>query len=369
MIGSRLRSARAASGLSLRDLALKIETLVTPQAIGKYERDEDMPSSRVLLALSGALSVSVDYLLSDGNLALEGLEFRKKTGSAKEEATIEARTIQALERYLTVEEVLDLRSVDWEKPRNAPYPTHDPRDAEDVARSVRDEWGLGNDPVPRLAELLEERGVKVVSLDLENIDGLAAKVTRGNREAARVIVIKRSAWSERKRFSLAHELGHMCMKMVGDADSEAAANRFAGAFLMPADALRAEIGAVRSSISFGELAAIKRRYGASLQAIAYRCKDLDIISKATFSVLFREFKARGWRDEPFREPECMPPEYEQPKRFERLCYRALSEGIIAESRAAELLGISSKELEAALNQVGADSARSDIRKHAADGSP
>lgn len=366
MIGSRLRNARAASGLSLRELALKIDTLVSPQAIGKYERDEDMPSSNVLMALATALGASVDYLLSDGNLALEGVEFRKKARSVKEEATIEARTIQALESYLTVEEVLGLSSVDWEKPRNAPYPTHDLRDAEDAARSVRDEWGLGNDPVPRLSELLEERGIKVISLNLEDIDGLAAKVTRGNREAARVIVIKTGTWSERKRFNLAHELGHMCMKMVGDADSEAAANRFAGAFLMPADALRAEIGSARSSISLGELAAIKRRYGASFQAIAYRCKDLEIINKTTFSNLFKVFAQRGWRSHPFQEPECMSPEYEHPKRFERLCYRALSEGIIAESRVAELLGVTVKELEAALNLEEAGSARSDFGEASTD---
>lgn len=366
MIGSRLRNARTASGLSLRELSAKMEALVSPQAIGKYERDEDMPSSKVLIALASALGTSLDYLLSEDKLALEGVEFRKKSRSAKEEATIEARTIQALERYLTIEEVLNLNSVDWERPRNAPYPTHDPRDAEDVARSVRDEWGLGNDPVPRLAELLEERGIKVISLDLNDIDGLAAKVTRGNREAARVIVIKSGTWSERKRFNLAHELGHMVMKMVGSADAEAAANRFAGAFLMPADALRAEIGAARSSISLGELVAIKRRYGVSLQAIAYRCKDLEIINKSTYSSLFKTFATRGWRAYPFQEPECMDPEYERPKRFERLCYRALSEGIIAESRAAELLGVTVKELEAAFNQEGTDCGSVDFGKSTAD---
>src|SRR3546814_8902611 len=53
------------------------------------------------------------------------------------------------------------------------------------------------------------RGVKVLSLDLDEVDGLAAKVRRKDRDAARVIVIKRSTWSERKRFNLAHELGHM----------------------------------------------------------------------------------------------------------------------------------------------------------------
>jgi hypothetical protein len=40
--------------------------------------------------------------------------------------------------------------------------------------------------------------------------------------------------------------------------------------LMPADAIRAEVGASRSSISIGELVALKGRFGASIQAIAYR---------------------------------------------------------------------------------------------------
>jgi Zn-dependent peptidase ImmA (M78 family) len=228
-----------------------------------------------------------------------------------------------LERYLAVEDLLQLRSVDWEQPRSAPYPVADLRDAEDAARSVRDDWGLGNDPIPQLAELLEERGVKVMSLDLDDIDGLAAKVRRRGRDAARVIVIKRSTWSERKRFSLAHELG---------------------AFLVPADVLRAEVGASRSSLSLGELVALKERFGVSLQALTYRCKDLGIINQAAFAKLFEVFEERGWRAYPFEEPAKMKPELEEPRRFIRLCYRALAEGVIGEARTAELLGISAREL-------------------------
>jgi hypothetical protein len=47
----------------------------------------------------------------------------------------------------------------------------------------------------------------------------------------------------------------------------------------------------------------------------------------------------------------MEPGLEEPKRFERLCYRALAEHVIGESRAAELLGISVRELDARLDQV------------------
>ena len=347
MIGHRLKIARAAAGLSLRELSARMDGLVTAQAVGKYERDESMPSSRVLIGLAQALGVSEGHLLSDEELVLEGVDFRKKA-SAREEATIEAKTLQMLERYLAVEDLLGLRSIDWEKPRSAPYPIADLRDAEDAARSVRDEWGLGHDPIPRLAELLEERGVKVLSLDLDDIDGLAARVRRRGRGAARVVVIRGNIWSERKRFTLAHELGHMVMRLVGDLDEEKAAHRFAGAFLMPADVLRAEVGANRSSIGIAELAALKRRFGVSIQALTYRCKELGIIDQKTFSALFKLFTDHGWRTAPFEEPERLDPAYEVPKRFERLCYRALAENIVSESRAAELLGLSRQELEARL---------------------
>jgi len=354
VIGHKLKVARSASGLSLRGLADAMDGIVSAQAIGKYERNEDMPSSRVLIALAAALHVTEDYLLSEDELALEGVEFRKKAGaSSREEAALEARAIHMLERYLAIEDLLQMRSVDWEQPRSAPHPVADLRDAEDAARSVREEWGLGNDPIPQLAELLEERGIKILSLDLDDIDGLAAKVRRKDRNAARVIVIKRSTWSERKRFNLAHELGHMVLAPSPGVDEEKAAHRFAGAFLMPADALRAEVGVNRSSISLGELVALKERFGVSIQAIAYRCKDLGIISQSAFGRLFKIFSERGWRTAPYEEPARMKPELEEPKRFERLCYRALAEQVIGEARAAELLGISIRELDARLDQVAA----------------
>jgi Zn-dependent peptidase ImmA (M78 family)/transcriptional regulator with XRE-family HTH domain len=352
MIGSKLKIARSASGLSLRALADVMGGIVSAQAIGKYERNEDMPSSRVLIALAKALDISEEYLLSEEELSLEGVDFRKKVGaSSKEEAALEARAIYMLERYLAVEGLLQMRSVEWEQPRSAPHPVADLRDAEDAARSVREDWGLGNDPIPQLAELLEERGVKVLSLDLENVDGLAAKVQSKERKSVRVIVVKKSTWSERKRFNLAHELGHMVIAPSDGVDEEKAAHRFAGAFLMPADVLRAEIGSHRSSISIGELVALKKRFGVSIQALAYRCKDLGIISQSSCARLFKIFSDRGWRAYPYEEPESLAPEVEEPRRFERLCYRALAEGVIGESRVAELLGISVRELDRRLDQV------------------
>lgn len=352
MIGKRLKGARTAAGLSLRALSDAIDNKVSAQAIGKYERDEDMPRSGVLIVLARQLGVSVDYLMSDDELELEGVEFRKAaSSSAKEVATIEAKTLNLVEKYLAVEGLLNLSSQEWDAPREAPYWVGEPRDAEDAARNLRAAWQLGHDPIPMLSELLEEHGIKVMSLDVDRIDGLAAQVRRKDTRSTRVIMIKRHTWSERKRFSLAHELGHIVLNVAEGCDSERAANRFAGAFLIPAEVLRHEMGARRTDISIGELISLKDRFGVSIQAIVYRCKDLEIITQATFARLFEIFTDRGWRNEPFEEPHSIKWDVEEPDRFQRLCFRALSEGLIGLSRTAELLEIQVRELEERLDFV------------------
>ena len=45
MIADRLRLARRKAGLSLRNLSAAMDSRVTAQAIGKYERAESVPSS------------------------------------------------------------------------------------------------------------------------------------------------------------------------------------------------------------------------------------------------------------------------------------------------------------------------------------
>ena len=345
MIGQRLKLARAAAGLSLRALAARIGNRVTAQAIGKYERNESMPGSGVLIALADALDVSVDYLVGDQKMVLEAVEFRKKTVTRKrEEAQVEAQVLHLLERYLMVEEVLHLRSAAWHSPREAPYPVvRDIAEADRAARSLRDHWGLGNDPIPNLVELLEEQGIKVLAVDLTNIDGLTAHVRRSEHDVVPVIVVNRQDWGERQRFTLAHELGHLVMDVAPKVNEEKAAYRFAGAFLMPANALWAAIGKHRTSIGWGELFALKQLFGVSVQAITYRCKELGIFSEAMFRRLFDDFVHFGWRSPPYEEPYAMK-EGEEPKRFERLTFRALAEGAVSEAKAAELLGVSVREL-------------------------
>ena len=268
---------------------------------------------------------------------------KKKITSRREEAQVEAQVLNLLERYLLVEDMLGLRSVEWHSPREAPYPVvRDISEADRAARSLREHWSLGNDPVPNLVELLEEQGIKVLAVDSVKIDGLTARARRAGGSPVPVIVVNGNDWRERQYFTLAHELGHLVMEVAPRLNEEKAAHRFAGAFLMPADALWAKVGKHRTSVSLVELLELKQLFGASVQAITCRCRDLGIFGERLIRNLFDTFARVGWRTPPYEEP--LVRKGERPKRFGHLTFRALAEGAVSEPMAAELLGISAHEL-------------------------
>lgn len=345
MIGHRLRMARAAAGLSLRELEERIDKKVSAQALSKYERGEMMPGSDVLAVIARALGVQESYLLGENDLTLESVEFRRnRITSAKEEASVKASVLSEVERYLEVEEFVGAASVAWNLPQGAPFPVREPANAEAAATALRGAWNLGADPIPNLAEFLEEKGIKIVHLKLEeSVSGVMCFARRSKGGHVPVIVVNKGDTGERQRFTLAHELGHLIMEVPKGPAGEKLAHWFAGAFLMPAETLWQEVGKRRTSMPLGELFELKAIFKVSVQAIAYRLKDLQIIEQPLFKRLFHHFDQQGWRKPPYPEPEPIAPE--EPQRFRRLCFRAVAEGAVSDSKAAELLGITVRQLE------------------------
>lgn len=345
MIGPRLKLAREAAGLSLRDLENAIDRLVSAQAIGKYERNEMMPGSSVLLALAPALRVSPEYLMSTREIELSGIEFRKdERAGSKEERAVRAQVLDQVERYLRLEELLNLPSSAWAAPKGKGYAVSSVDAAEDAAESLRTEWKLGCDPIPDLAEFLEERGIKVVACKLpEPVFGSKATVHRKGEADVAAILINSVHTGERQRLTLAHELAHFVMKVNRNVDEEKCANRFAGAFLVPRETLVEKVGKHRSTLTLGELVELKRYFRVSLQVLVVRCAQLGIIPKAEYSRAWAMLKGHGYLDPPWREPEKLPAEV--PRRLERLCFRAVAEGALSESKAAEILQISVRTLD------------------------
>jgi len=347
MIGNRLKMAREVLGLSLRELQAAIQGQVSAQAIGKYERSEMMPGSTVLLALAKALKVSPEYLLSEREIELTGVDFRKGPhASVKEERAAESSVLAQVERYLQLEELIPGVDQPWSAPADKAFSMTCIEEAEQAADALRRRWKLGIDPIPSMAELLEDKGIKVIALDLpENVSGSKAFVRRPGHKDVPVIVVNRNHNGERQRFTLAHELAHLVLDFSGlsDAEQEKAADRFAGAFLMPGDMVTRLLGEHRTSISIGELAELKQVFKVSIASLVVRCAQLGILAKAAYGRLWSQIKDLGWNSQSSTEPHCLPAEV--PQRMERLCLRAVAENAISEARAAELLNISVRELD------------------------
>jgi Zn-dependent peptidase ImmA (M78 family) len=352
VIAHRLKLARRKAGFSLRNLSAAMAEKVTAQAIGKYERGESTPSSGVLLALSKALGVTLSYLLDTQRIELSGVEFRTKANtSTQDRAQVETEVLEWIERYLQIELVLELDSAQWHCPVSK-RKLREPRDAEKLAADVREKWGLGVDPIPNMTELLEEQGLKVLIVPLpERVSGFTCLVKRLNGADLPVIVVNMQFSLERRRLTLGHELAHCLIdtNSLSNKDEERAASVFADAFLMPREHLRREVGKHRNALSYKELVDLKRLYGVSGAALLMRLRQIDVISQSTLIYAFQSI-ARGWRTQ---EPEELEPSNERglrerPLRFERLCYRALAEGLISLSKAAELLRRPVPEVEEAL---------------------
>lgn len=330
--GGRLRSARKMAGMSMEALARATGSLVSKQAIGKYEIGQINPSSDVLLALAKALDVKVDYFFRSSRLAISGLAFRKKSKlSRKEEDRIKYQTLDFLQKYIEIEEVMKLsHSPDIPVTRRK-IRTHE--DIEQAAAEVRRNWNLGDAPIQQLTELLEDKGFKILEVETsENFVGLS-----GYAEGMEIpiIAVFKEGDCVRKRFTLAHELAHLLLDF-SDCEKnnhEKLCHSFAGAFLLPEKVIREEFGGERKKMTEWELKKLKGMYGISMQAIMARALALGLISEQTYRSFHIYVSKNGWRREE-------PGKYsgiEKANRFKQLVLHAAAEQIISYSKGAELL--------------------------------
>jgi len=331
----RLKSARIMAGLSLHDLAEKLENRVTRQSLHKYEKGDFMPDSEMIGYLCDALGVRPDYFFRKDVVQLEEIEFRKYNRfSAKGKNSLIEKTRDKLARYLELEEILNIETKFTIKFEHQPIRSND--QVEEFAGNLRDQLKLGRDPIFNLIELLEDNHIKVMEIECEDgFDGLSAWA---NNKQVPVIVLNSSKLKsfDRKRFTALHELGHLVLNLEGltDKQKEKYCHYFAAAMLLPLETLLKEVGKKRHKILLPELGAIKKQYGISIQAIAYRMKDREIISESYFKQLMFFISQMGYKTEE-------PAEFdykgqEESNRFTQLILRALAEEHISMSKAASL---------------------------------
>ena len=349
----RLLSARKMAGVSLQKLADALGNVVTKQSLNKYEQGVMKPDSTLLVKLSSVLNVPVDYFYAEPTVTVEltNPDYRKHSSriSATQKAAIEEKSRTQLERYLELENLLNLSEKSSYFEFNEEIIT--PDDAEKAARKLRKDWDLGYDPIPDVVAMLEDKGYKVIEIDApKKFDGLSAEVN-----GLKVIVLNGNLYEGnncRKRFTALHELAHHSLTFPEGMEhkvEEKLCHIFASTVLYPSEMAEKELHFERFHFYENELILIKERWGISISAIFHTAFRLSIINDYVFRNLNINYRSRGYHKD-----NNEPGKYlsqEKPVRFLRLVYFALGKGLISVNEAAYYTGDSVWEFRKSMKQL------------------
>ena len=334
LIPARLTEARLAERLTQTELASRVG--VSRQAISSYELDDKCPEPNVLIEIASALRQPISFFTKAERHSFGGLStnfFRKKGADTK-------RRNQACQVYA---DWLASSAYAFDKYANYPavdLPSFEPDDSEshsycfeeieDRAEDVRRHFGLGLGPISNVVRLLETKGILVCRMEItgESVD--AFSYWAGDKPFIFLASDKKSA--VRRRFDAAHELAHLCLhKWVGPEELddpvrlkqiESEADHFAGAFLLPRKSFPNEVYSPRVE-SFVDL---KARWKVAIQAMIYRCKDLDLFDDRQVVNMYKQVSYKKWRtSEPLDSgPQSIP--MEEPMLLRRVAELVLKSG-------------------------------------------
>ncbi len=285
--------AREMKGLSQTQLAKEIKGL-SQSNLSKFEKGFDVLSEEKIDSIISFLGFPKSFFYKRIGNNPELAHYRKKSGTTKALKT-ELECNNRILGYL-----IDCFSEDIVFPDFTLRPL-DPEEykPEEIAKHTRKLIGLIDDePVAEIFNLLESKGIIIIELDgvSEKFDGVSFFTDKGSP----LIIINKSLSNDRKRFTIAHELGHILMHNSGDfpvpehrteKQKENEANRFASEFLMPEKGIKKSL----IGLKMYQLAPLKKKWLTSKAAIVMRAKDLGCIPDNRAKFFMVELSRNGER--------------------------------------------------------------------------
>jgi Zn-dependent peptidase ImmA (M78 family)/DNA-binding XRE family transcriptional regulator len=259
-IASTIKKKRKKLGLSQEDLGTLIG--VAPSTISMYEKGERKPELMILKDLSEALSVSLAELI---NIEVP----RNSIDIALRSQRLDHEDVEKVKDYIA--QLKYERKLQYQK-HNQPNRLK----ARRKAKSIIEKLNIKNAPI-KLSSVLK-------FLEIEPIKGdekILKKVSAFIDLEGKILVYKNSDPTVRKRFSIAHEIGHFVMGHtvkddVFDIDStdprEIEANMFAAELLMPFDWVKRDMQ--DHNLTIKDLA---MKYWVSEEAMGWRLFKSDAL--------------------------------------------------------------------------------------------
>lgn len=285
--------AREYRGYSQTELASRIGGL-SQSNLSKFEKGIGTLSNELINRIIVFLNFPSDFFKISFKLTSVNAHYRKKSTISKSERTELDHTIK-LYSYI-IDELSDnieyphfrFKHIDLEEGYTPTY----------IAKYTRKLLGLNYDPIIDINSLLEKCGVIIIpyNTDVEKFDGVSFYTEQGFP----VMIINQNMSNDRKRLTIAHELGHLIMH-VDDflishyRDVEKEAFEFAAEFLMPEDVIARQL----YNLKLSELSSLKRFWHTSMASIILRAKELRCIDESRYKLFNIEMSRNGFRK---REP-------------------------------------------------------------------
>jgi Zn-dependent peptidase ImmA (M78 family)/DNA-binding XRE family transcriptional regulator len=285
-------------GLTRTELAKRCG--LSQSHLTRVENGDRPLTEEIAVSIADALNRPVEFLRWNGELFAGSHVFHRRRASTR------VRDIEKTNGYINFTRLRVLRMIDGAnlKVRRQMHridvsETCSPSDA---ARKLRATWQVPPGPIANLVDLVESAGIVVWETDelASEVDALSLWPI-GEEETMPVVVRVMGKSGDRERFTLAHELGHLCLHHRPAEDFEAEADEFASEFLMPEDDI---IMSLRN-MNLPKAAALKGKWKVSMQAIIRRAYDLKVIPQSQYRNLNRELSAKGYKK---REPVLIPSE-------------------------------------------------------------
>lgn len=280
--------ARESRGMTQTQLAGEIG--VSQAEVSKYENGIKVPPASQVAKIAHRLRYTDSFFFLDESIRAfgSGCVYHRKRKSATDTklaqllAMINVKRIQVKNLLKSVDSktAYSFESLDIDEFKGGPS---------EVARSLRALWHLPPGPVHNLIRAIEDAGGLVIKCDFgtSKVDALSQWLPG----SCPIFLVNDAIPTDRLRFTLAHEVGHIVMHRIPSEDMEREADKFAAEFLMPEKEIRPHLGYV----DIPKLAAMKQHWRVAMGALLYRAADLKTIDDRRKSYLWFRMGQAGYR--------------------------------------------------------------------------
>ncbi len=332
--GEMLALARETRRVSQQEIS-RLDGRVPQAKVSKIENGRIQPDEELAARFASILKYRTSFFYHSGYRRMAPVSFHRKRQK------LGARDLDAIHGQSEIYRInlsKLLEAVELETRLLAP-PAIDPDqhngDIAKIAETVRQRWGVARGPIRDLTRLVEDSGVIIVPFDFGTplIDGFSQHAGDG---LPPIIFINKSQPTDRYRFSLAHELGHIVMHHTPNPEQEIQSNLFASEFLMP----RGDIAPQLYNLSVKKFMDLKLHWGTSMQAIMYKSWETGKISDRMYKYYNIELARRGFRA---REPVALSNFNETPTVLREIITEHLTTLEYTVDDLAEICGLVSDE--------------------------